>query len=394
MAASPSSGCAWDFYFIGSCLELQTLCSTWCSRVSAKLQRSMNSWLMYLMLLCTCITMTSAQRTEHKFDRSVVDDSSVDVFLLLPMICAIFSCCIALGANVMRILPCWWRFIRYVLPCCLLGFLMYNPNNWPVVYFTLVANEFLDVLLSGARFYQQMSCRNARRIFQCRFVKGRRFRRCRIYKCRKHVPWVPNFARKVFRMLNALYLALTHEVTTIELDPPFTPPCSGFGCAMYRGGGGGAGGANATYRKRQEKDLLKGLQTLLTQVTATPMPTPSTKGKGKGKVDRKESDGDESAVEYGLLEAIQTLTHRAQKNPHGLLQRLQTVLDVAKDGMLRARKKPTTKAPKQTPSSPTPTAPSKCRKHRIVGKNEVGKSDLRIGGSLPSSEAQKVCVMS
>ena len=123
---------------------------------------------------------------------------------------------------------------------------------------------------------------------------------------------------------------------------------------MFRGGGGGAA---TTARKRKEKQLLDGLQSLLQQFaeqpeTQTANATARGKGKGQGKKQSKSKNQsqqrDATSLEYGLLQALQTLTSRAEKKPSELLPRLQTLVEVAHRGLLRPRKKvkPEATAPK------------------------------------------------
>ena len=109
---------------------------------------------------------------------------------------------------------------------------------------------------------------------------------------------------------------------------------------------GGAGGASATASKRDERGLLSGLLQLLQQCQSTSTPTPTAKGKGKGtgaKPVQAPYAPQAGATEqkYGLLEALHSLVTRASRNPKGLLQRLQTVIDMAAQGCIRPKKKKT-----------------------------------------------------
>ena len=70
------------------------------------------------------------------------------------------------------------------------------------------------------------------------------------------------------------------------------------------------------------------------------MPQEEVKDRDKGK--KKENDQararirtnrrDATSSDYGLLQALQTLTSRAAKKPNELFPRLQTLVEVAQDG--------------------------------------------------------------
>ena len=110
-----------------------------------------------------------------------------------------------------------------------------------------------------------------------------------------------------------------------ERCPQFAGPRRRGLNSVCRGGAGGAGGAKATDRKRTERDLLHGLQSLLAQfATDTEVEPPPSKRPKVGVTDEPD--------EQGLLQALTRLVERARVEPRGLLQRLSALVNSAAAG--------------------------------------------------------------
>ena len=100
------------------------------------------------------------------------------------------------------------------------------------------------------------------------------------------------------------------------------------------------GGKNASQAKKAEGELLKLLQDVLIEFknnvgNGSPPVMPSS-----------------SSVDAVLLGALQRLVERASKNPAGLLDRLTSLVNLAKSGQLRAP------GPKKPSESPKPDKPA------------------------------------
>eukprot|EP00435_Cladocopium_sp_Y103_P074410 s32_g48.t1 len=149
----------------------------------------------------------------------------------------------------------------------------------------------------------------------CRKVRAQRHRQCRMmmrrHSCITAVD-LRRYATEIDR--NRQYLQHLHAMT-----------------ANLRGGAGG-GAAQVTKRKRNQRDLLTGLQELPERFADQNAAVPSQKSK---KPDT-------------LLDALKKTLQRAQQNPRNLLQSLTNLVKLANEGKIQVDENTVAPATKQT----------------------------------------------
>lgn len=224
------------------------------------------------------------------------------------------------------------------------------------------ALDFISLCLDQSRWRWGDLNGRPKRIFRCRKVGLRRY------------AWPAGVRRKrstdqlgIRKAVNVLTLAVKDVIGgRVNRDKPHASHIPSF-----RGGG---------RRMTTDQILLQGLQNLMKDViggksngksSASLQAHTTSKGGGKGKDKHRDSSKpgpskpkaskSQLGTDYGLTQALQTLTARASKEPAGLLDRLRTLIDVAEKGQLRPKKrrrkqKPTGESKHDAKSTAGPTA--------------------------------------
>eukprot|EP00438_Fugacium_kawagutii_P025778 Skav230059 [mRNA] locus=scaffold1221:106739:112951:+ [translate_table: standard] len=165
-----------------------------------------------------------------------------------------------------------------------------------------------------------------KQIYSCRRIGARRRRLCRKRRPRPRGV-LTRFCECIARWLR-VFVKAQAQVHTCDVRPQVFDKEARIGEGLpnaYRGGGR-AGGSQATVRRRHEnlQDLLKQVAEPTEEIAVAKTASAKAGGKGKQAKPAFVLNSPEAKVEYGLLEALQTLTNRARKKPQGLLARLQT----------------------------------------------------------------------
>ena len=192
--------------------------------------------------------------------------------------------------------------------------------------------------------------------------------------CKRTRTFVFQAMRRFLQMTGGLHF-LPHHVVSCRCckrakaqataGPSDVSPFYGLNQILRGGGGGGAARASARKRaENQEEALLQALADVVKNFSQQQRPQPRPKAKSQAAPKSKpknQEDQDQKSSEKGLLEALERIIERAQKQPGTLLQRLTTLIHTASQG--HAMRKKTKQKKKAENQQNADERPSKKPKH-------------------------------